>query len=96
MLQMFKVPSAPMYTARDQLHDTHFQARGYPRWIEQQVAGWMAMEGPCFQASGMSDVAIFQAPLVGEHTREIARDMLGLSGDEIDAKIKAEVLESPR
>ena len=85
-LQMFKVPSAPMYTARDQLHDPHFQARGYPRWIEQQVVGWMAMEGPCFQASGMSDVAIFQAPLVGEHTREIARDILGLSEAEIEAQ----------
>ncbi len=44
----------------------------------------------------MSDVAIFQAPLVGEHTREIARDILGLMDAEIEAKIKAEVLESPR
>ncbi len=95
-LQMFKVPSAPMYTARDQLHDPHFQARGYPRWIEQQVAGWMAMEGPCFQASGMSDVQLFQAPLVGEHTREIAREILGLSEQEIEAQLAAEVLEAPR
>lgn len=95
-LQMFKVPAAPMYTARDQLHDPHYQARGYPRWIEQQVAGWMAMEGPCFQASGMSDVRLFQAPLVGEHTREIAREVLGLSEAEIEAQIAAEVLEAAR
>lgn len=95
-LQMFKVPAAPMYTARDQLHDPHFQARGYPRWIEQQVTGWMAMEGPCFQASGMRDVQLFQAPLVGEHTREIAREILGLTDAEVDALIEAEVLESPR
>ncbi len=96
ILQMFKVPAAPMFNARDQIHDPHYQARGYPRWIDQQVVGWMAMEGPCFKASGMSDVAIFQAPLVGEHTREIARDILGLTDVEIDAKIKADVLESPR
>lgn len=96
ILQMFKVPSAPMFTARDQLQDPHFQARGYARWIDQQVVGWMAMEGPCFQASGMSDVAIFQAPLVGEHTRAIARDLLGLSDAEIQAKIDAEVLEAAR
>ena len=93
---MFKVPAAPMFNARDQIHDPHYQARGYPRWIDQQVVGWMAMEGPCFQASGMSDVVIRQAPLVGEHTRAIARDVLGLSDAEIEAKIKAEVLESPR
>jgi crotonobetainyl-CoA:carnitine CoA-transferase CaiB-like acyl-CoA transferase len=95
-LQMFKVPAAPMYTARDQLHDPHFQARDYPRWIEQQVAGWMAMEGPCFQASGMKDVQLFQAPLVGEHTRMIAREILGLSEAEIEAQIAAEVLEAAR
>ena len=95
-LQMFKVPAAPMYTARDQLHDPHYQARGYPRWIEQQVAGWMAMEGPCFQASGMSDVQLFQAPLVGEHTREIAREVPGLAEAEIEAQSAAEVLEAAR
>lgn len=95
-LQMFKVPAAPMYTARDQLHDPHYQARGYPRWIEQQVAGWMAMEGPCFQASGMKDVQLFQAPLVGEHTRTIAREILGMSEAEIEAQIAAEVLEAAR
>lgn len=94
ILQMFKVPAAPMFTARDQLQDPHFQARGYDRWIDQQVVGWMAMEGPCFQASGMSDVAIFQAPLVGEHTRAIARELLGLSDAEIQAKIAAGVLEA--
>ena len=66
ILQLFKVPCAPMFTARDQLHDPHYQARGYLRWLDQQVIGWMAMEGPCFRASGMSDVNLFQAPLVGE------------------------------
>ncbi|MBY0401748.1 CoA transferase [Myxococcota bacterium] len=94
ILQMFKVPCAPMFTARDQLHDPHYQSRGYLRWIDQQIVGWMALEGPCFRASGMSDVTIFQAPLVGEHTRAIARDVLGLSDEEIEVKIAAGVLEA--
>ncbi|MEZ4333109.1 MAG: CoA transferase [Myxococcota bacterium] len=94
ILQLFKIPVAPMFTARDQIHDPHYQARGYVRWLEQQVVGWMAMEGPCFQASGMSDVTIFQAPLVGEHTRAIAREILGLSEAEIERQIAAEVLEA--
>ena len=92
-LQMFKVPAAPVFTARDQLHDPHYQARGYLRWTEQQSIGWMAMEGPAFHASGMSDVVIEQAPLIGEHTRAIARDLLGLDAAEIDRQIKAGVLE---
>ncbi len=92
-LQMFGVPSAPMYQARDQMSDPHFQARGYPRWLDQQGLGWMAFEGPAFRASGMRDVHLEQAPLVGEHTREIAGELLGLDAEEIEAKIAAGILE---
>ncbi|MHA7839123.1 MAG: CaiB/BaiF CoA transferase family protein, partial [bacterium] len=92
-LQLFKVPAAPMYVARDQMQDPHFQARGYGRWLDQQGVGWMAFEGPCFRASGMEDVHLTQAPLLGEHTRVIARDLLGLTPTEIDAQIAAGILE---
>jgi crotonobetainyl-CoA:carnitine CoA-transferase CaiB-like acyl-CoA transferase len=92
-LQMFNVPAAPMYIAREQMQDPHFQARGYPRWRDQQGIGWMAFEGPCFQASGMADIHLTQAPLVGEHTREIARELLGLDEAEIDKQIAAGILE---
>jgi crotonobetainyl-CoA:carnitine CoA-transferase CaiB-like acyl-CoA transferase len=95
-LQMFGVPVAPMLTGREQASDPHFQARGYPRWVDQQDLGWMAFEGPCFEASGMSDVVVTQAPKVGEHTREIGRQLLGLSETELDALVEAGVLEVPR
>jgi len=92
-LQLFGVPAAPMYVARDQMADPHFQARGYPRWRDQQGIGWMAFEGPCFRASGMADVHVEQAPWIGEHTREIARELLGMDEAEIDKKIAAGTLE---
>src|SRR5262245_14891585 len=95
-LQMFRVPVAPMYTGTDQASDPHFQARGYPRWVDQQDLGWIAFEGPCFRASAMSEVRIFQAPRVGEHTREIARELLGLSEREIEELVAAGTLEVPR
>jgi crotonobetainyl-CoA:carnitine CoA-transferase CaiB-like acyl-CoA transferase len=92
-LQMFKVPVAPMFTARDQLRDPHFQARGYGRWVDQQGLGWMAFEGPAFRASGMEDVCIWQAPLIGEHTREIARELLRLEESDTNHKIQQGILE---
>lgn len=92
-LQMFGVPSAPMYTSTDQLGDPHFQARGFPRWLDQQGVGWMAFEGPVFRSTGMPDVQFFQAPLIGEHSREIARDLLGLSSKEIDDLVGRGILE---
>jgi len=95
-LQMFRVPVAPMFTGTDQASDPQFQARGYLRWIEQQDLGWICLEGPCFRASGMSDVQIFQAPLLGEHTREICRDLASLSDAEIEKLVAAGTLEVPK
>ena len=95
-LQAFGVPCLPMLTGSEQAMDPHFQARGYPRWLEQQDAGWMAFEGPCFKATGMSDVVVFQAPKVGEHTREITGSLLGLSDEETESLVAAGVLEVPK
>jgi crotonobetainyl-CoA:carnitine CoA-transferase CaiB-like acyl-CoA transferase len=94
-LQMFGVPVAPMLTGSEQIADPHFLARGYPRWVNQQDLGWIAFEGPCFEASGMSDVRVFQAPKVGEHTRAIASDLLGLGEEEIEKLVESGTLEVP-
>jgi crotonobetainyl-CoA:carnitine CoA-transferase CaiB-like acyl-CoA transferase len=95
-LQMFGVPAAPMLTATDQILDPHYQVRGYLRWIHQQDLGWMCMEGPAFRASGMKDVNLFQAPLLGEHTRTICRDLLDLQDEEIEKLVAAGTLEVPK
>ena len=44
----------------------------------------------------MSDADIRQAPRLGEHTREIARDLLGLSDAEIDRLVAAGALEETK
>ena len=95
-LQMFGVPAAPMLTGSEQAKDPHFQARGFPRWIEQQELGWIGMEGPAFCASGMSDIVTRQAPLLGEHSRAICRELLELQDAEIEELVKAGTLEVPR
>jgi crotonobetainyl-CoA:carnitine CoA-transferase CaiB-like acyl-CoA transferase len=95
-LQMFGVPAAPMLTGSEQITDPHFLARGYPRWVDQQDLAWIAFEGPCFRASGMSDVRVFQAPKVGEHTRRIAADLLGLPEAEVEQLVEAGTLEVPK
>jgi crotonobetainyl-CoA:carnitine CoA-transferase CaiB-like acyl-CoA transferase len=95
-LQMFRVPVAPMLTGSDQAADPHFQARGYLRWVDQQDLGWICLEGPCFRASGMADVRVSQAPRLGEHTREIGRELLGLADAEIEELVAAGTLEVPK
>jgi crotonobetainyl-CoA:carnitine CoA-transferase CaiB-like acyl-CoA transferase len=41
----------------------------------------------------MSDIQLFQAPRLGEHTREICRDLLGLPAAEIERLIADGALE---
>jgi len=94
--QMMGVPAAPMFNSIDQCGDPHYQARGYLRWLDQQELGWMCMEGPGFRSTGMSDIFLEQAPLLGEHTREICRDVLGLGDEEIEELVAAGTLEVPR
>jgi crotonobetainyl-CoA:carnitine CoA-transferase CaiB-like acyl-CoA transferase len=94
-LQAERVPCGPVLGAVDQLEDPHFAARGYPRWLEQQDAGRMCFEGPCFQATGMSDVKLFQAPRLGEHTSEICRELLDLDDAEIERLVAAGAIEGP-
>jgi crotonobetainyl-CoA:carnitine CoA-transferase CaiB-like acyl-CoA transferase len=95
ILQGHGVPCGPMLTSSDQLTDPHFEANGYARWVDQQDAGRMSFEGPCFHGSGMTDVTIFQAPRLGEHTAEICTEVLGMEPGEVERLIAAGALEGP-
>jgi crotonobetainyl-CoA:carnitine CoA-transferase CaiB-like acyl-CoA transferase len=95
VLQRHGVPCGPMLGAKEQLDDPHFAARGYPRWLEQQDLGRMSFEGPCWSASGMSDVVLFQAPRLGEHTKEICVGLLGMDEAQVDRLMAEGALEGP-
>jgi crotonobetainyl-CoA:carnitine CoA-transferase CaiB-like acyl-CoA transferase len=41
-------------------------------------------------------VNLFQAPLLGQHTREICRELLDLSDEEIEKRVAAGTLEISR
>jgi crotonobetainyl-CoA:carnitine CoA-transferase CaiB-like acyl-CoA transferase len=94
-LQRHGVPCGPVLTGADQLEDPQFLARNYPRWIDQQITGRIAFEGPAFRASGTQDVVTKQAPRLGEHTREICRDLLRLDAATIDRMIADGAIEVP-
>jgi crotonobetainyl-CoA:carnitine CoA-transferase CaiB-like acyl-CoA transferase len=92
-LQRYGVPAAPVLTGLGMLDDPHYAARGFERELDQQDLGRMSFEGPAFRASGMTDAILFQAPQVGEHTREICRELLGMSRNEVEALIREGGLE---
>ena len=77
------------------LDDPQLVHRGFPTRIEQPGAGPLVVDGSSFIASGMAPPVIERAPALGEHTRSIALEFLGLDDDEIDRLIEAGVLEVP-
>ena len=88
------VPAGPMLTAVGQISDPHLRARGYLVAIDQPPIGGLVLEGAAFHATGMVGPDIRPAPGLGEHTRDIAAGLLGLSDAEIDALVAEGVLET--
>jgi crotonobetainyl-CoA:carnitine CoA-transferase CaiB-like acyl-CoA transferase len=92
-LQRAGVPAAPMNRAVDLPAD--------PQVVFRKV--YTDMSHPLFEApmlcesgpapyTGIPPAELRPAPMPGEQTREICRDVLGLSADEIDRLIAEEVL----
>jgi crotonobetainyl-CoA:carnitine CoA-transferase CaiB-like acyl-CoA transferase len=92
-LQSFGVPAGVMNYASDEVNDPHLQARGYLAAIEQPGIGPMVLEGPGFYGSAMDRPFIGPAPALGDHTREIAVTLLGLTSERAEELIAAGVLE---
>ena len=92
-LQAFGVPAGMMSYASDEPQDPHLQYRGYLAEIDQPGTGKLILEGPAFYGSAMDRPFIGPAPALGEHTREIAVTLLGLSSERTEELIAAGILE---
>lgn len=66
-----------------------FREELHPLWTEPFV-----MENAQIHSGRIADPPLGQAPLLGEHTRELAADLLGLSEAQIDDLIARGVLET--
>ncbi len=86
------VAAAPVNSSRDILTDPDLVARGYWRRVSHPVIGELTIARPPFRLSGEEPPELRRPPLLGEHTVEIARDLLGLSDAEIDRLAVAGVL----
>jgi benzylsuccinate CoA-transferase BbsF subunit len=86
------VPAAPVNSSRDVLGDAALVERGYWQRVEHPVIGPMAVAGPPFRFDGRDRPDLRPAPLLGQHTHEVAREVLGLDDATIDSLIADGVL----
>jgi len=88
------VPAAPMLTGAEQTTNPQFVAREFAVKIDQPGVGPLWLDGAAFRGEHMVGPDVHQAPELGEHTRQIARDLLGRDDDEIDRLLAAGILET--
>ena len=92
-LQRCGVPCGVVQTAQDILeHDPHVRDRGYYQYLEHPETGLSCYDGPCARLSETPGQHRWAAPLFGEHTYEVASQILDLSSEEIADLVSANVL----
>ncbi len=91
-LQAAGVPAGLVQRASEVLADPHLAARGYYAYLDHPEAGVRAYDGPPVRLSATPVELRRSAPLLGEHTIEIATTILGLSEDETATLIAEQVL----
>lgn len=91
-LQARGVPASPVLSSKDLLEDEHLRARGFWRTLDHPVMGEITSPSAPFKGAGARTGPERPAPLIGEHTREIARSLLDLADADIDALIAEETL----
>jgi crotonobetainyl-CoA:carnitine CoA-transferase CaiB-like acyl-CoA transferase len=92
--QQHAVPAAPMITGAEMTTDAQYVARGFAVEIDQPGVGPLFLDGAAFRGDLMVGPDIRKAPDLGEHTRQIARELLGLDDAEIDRLLAAGVFET--
>jgi crotonobetainyl-CoA:carnitine CoA-transferase CaiB-like acyl-CoA transferase len=92
-LQSAGVPAGIAAYVEDMAHDAHFTAWQFARPVEQPALGSIMLEGPAFMSSDMPIADVGPSPMLGEHTRAICKDVLGMGDDEIETLIASGALE---
>src|SRR5262249_52500735 len=91
-MQKKKVPAAPVLSIEEAVVHPHLRARGTVRTIEDRVAGRFEIPGIPLKFSEFPKDLPLQAATLGQHNREVLRDVLGRSDGEIDELLEAKVL----
>jgi benzylsuccinate CoA-transferase BbsF subunit len=93
-LQKRGVPAGVMQTYQDLLdEDPQLRHRQHFAVLDHPEMGPSAYNAPPFRLSGIEgSVMRTPAPLLGQHTREVCAELLGLTEEEIDAMVAEDLL----
>ena len=90
-LQAAGVPAGVVAKAEDLFADVQLRHRRFFRRVQHAEIGGHAVHGQSFRIAGLEPGPLHAAPLLGEHTAEVCRDVLGMDDDEIAEYVAAGV-----
>jgi len=93
LLQGAGVPAYPVQNARDVFHDPQLGARGHFVPLDHPEIGLHYAPAAEFRLARSSSRPARRSPLLGEHTSEVLKGVLGLGQSEIDALRQERVLD---
>ena len=83
-LQAGGVPASLVHDGQDMCEgDPHLQERGYYRFLDHAETGRSLYDGPIVKLHRTPGELTAPAPLFGEHTFDVASEVLGYSAEEI-------------
>jgi len=94
VLQQAGVAAGVVQRAPDAIDDPQLRWRGAIMELDHPVAGKRLYPGIPFKLSGIPPLRSTPAPLLGQHTEEICRELLGMSPPEIKSLKEEGVLQT--
>jgi crotonobetainyl-CoA:carnitine CoA-transferase CaiB-like acyl-CoA transferase len=87
------IPNASVQKVSEVVVSPHTEARGMIEQVEHPIAGTVKMTGRPIKFVGRERAPLRPSPMLGEHTVDVLRAVLGYSDKDIDALIDAGATE---
>jgi CoA:oxalate CoA-transferase len=91
ILEAHRLPCSPINTIDAVVDDPNIRYRGMVVEVDQPGIGPLAIAGSPFHLSETPGEVRTPAPLLGQHTEQVLREVLGYSADRIEALLAAQV-----
>ncbi len=92
LLAQAEIPAGRINTVAEVLHDTHVREREMVQRISHASGEFVPLLGPVAKFSATPSAIRLPPPLLGQHTEEVLRDLLGVSADEVKMLRREEVV----
>ena len=93
-MKKYRVPHAPVLSVAEAVKHPHLRARGTVRTVHDRLLGDFDVPGFSLRFSDTPQPLELQAPLLGEHNRDVLINDLGYSPERVSELEKKGVLRS--